>query len=53
MQNKGLNFFAISIVGEYLPTFFHFCRKQSKNDAKAYAAGNSEKETFDSIGKRI
>jgi hypothetical protein len=27
----------------YLPTFF-LCRKQSKNDAKAFAAGNSDKE---------
>jgi SecD/SecF fusion protein len=29
---------------EYLPTFFHFVANKVKNDAKAFAAGNSDKE---------
>jgi SecD/SecF fusion protein len=32
--------------------FLSLCRKQSKNDAKAFAAGNSDKARYlDSIGK--
>jgi hypothetical protein len=35
-----------------ITNFLSLCRKQSKNDAKAFAAGNSDKERYlDSIGK--
>jgi SecD/SecF fusion protein len=55
MQNKGLiKFFAIlfALVSIYQLSFT-FVASKVKNDAKAYAAGNSEKETkyLDSIGK--
>ena len=55
MQNKGLiKFFAIlfALVSIYQLSFT-FVANKVKNDAKAFAAGNSDKETryLDSIGK--
>jgi SecD/SecF fusion protein len=55
MQNKGLiKFFAIlfALVSIYQLSFT-FVANKVKNDAKAYSAGNSEKESryLDSIGK--
>jgi SecD/SecF fusion protein len=55
MQNKGLiKFFAIlfALVSIYQLSFT-FVANKVKNDAKAFAAGNSDKEAryLDSIGK--
>jgi hypothetical protein len=54
MQNKGLIKFSIlfALVSIYQLSFT-FVANKVKNDAKAFAAGNSDKEArFDSIGRK-